>query len=227
MLKIENLTSGYGKKQVLSNVSLNIKQGEIALLIGSNGSGKSTLLKSIYGIIQSFHDKAGKIWFNQQDITHCKSSSLLYKGLSYVPQRNNCFEDLTVKENLEISGNALQSSIPFRDRYSSVLSRFSTLKNISNKKVNCLSGGEKQITAIAMAVLHEPLMILLDEPLAGLSEYHVRSIKDIIGTLNSELNITFLIAEHKISDIQELVNQLIGLKLGTICDTSDLSKVFI
>ena len=99
MLKVENISTGYGKKQVLFDVSFEVNKGEIVLLAGSNGSGKSTLLKAIYGILSLWNK--GKNIFNEENITGKSTSALLNKGLLYIPQKNNLFDDLTVKENLK------------------------------------------------------------------------------------------------------------------------------
>src|SRR5213592_681843 len=102
MLRLENISTGYGKKQVLFDVSFEVTKGDIVLLAGSNGSGKSTLLKTIYGMLQQWNN--GQIFFNGENITGKSSSLLLKKGLMYIPQRNNLFEDLTVRENLQMAG---------------------------------------------------------------------------------------------------------------------------
>ena len=102
MLKVENTSTGYGKKQVLFDVSFEVGKGEIVLLAGSNGSGKSTLLKIIYGLLPQWNN--GQIIFNGENITGKPTAALLKKGLLYIPQKKNLFEDLTVKENLEMAG---------------------------------------------------------------------------------------------------------------------------
>jgi branched-chain amino acid transport system ATP-binding protein len=94
MLKVQNISTGYGKKQVLFDVSFEVKQGQIVLLAGSNGSGKSTLLKAIYGMLPQWNN--GQIFFNEENITGKTTATLLKKGLLYIPQKNNLFEDLTV-----------------------------------------------------------------------------------------------------------------------------------
>jgi len=109
ILKVENLSTGYGKKQVLYNVSFEVNKGDIVLVAGSNGSGKSTLLKAIYGMLPQWED--GKVTFDGEDITGNPTASLLKKGLLYIPQKNNLFEDLTVKENLEMAGLTLDKLV--------------------------------------------------------------------------------------------------------------------
>lgn len=131
MLKVENLSTGYGKKQVLFNVSFDVNKGDIVLLAGSNGSGKSTLLKAIYGLLPQW-DK-GKIWFDGENITGKPTADLLRKGLHYIPQKNNLFEALTVKENLEMAGLTLEKKL-LRQGIVDALSVFGSSRILVEKK---------------------------------------------------------------------------------------------
>lgn len=216
MLTVENISTGYGKKQVLFNVSFDIKQGEIVLLIGSNGSGKSTVLKTIYGLMQPFKDATGEIYFDGKNITNVRPSDLIGKGLFYIPQKNNCFEDLTVKENLEISGLSLVNKKLYNERYENVLKLYPFLNTLLKQKSMKLSGGERQLLALAMASLHEPKMILMDEPFSGLSKRNTEIVSDIIVNINKNLGTTILLIEHSIKESVKIVDKVIGLKLGKI-----------
>ena len=225
MLRVEHISTSYGKKQVLFDVSLDVNQGDIVLLIGSNGSGKSTLLKSIYRLLPPFTPGVGEVYFNGENITECKSSSLIQKGLAYIPQKNNFFEDLTVKENLEVSGISMQNNLLFEDRYQSVLGLFPMLNEKLKRNVMHLSGGEKQLLALAMAVLHEPKMILMDEPFAGLSEKNINIVKNHVMELNKIFKFSFLIVEHRVKDSFLLANKVIALKFGKIFYESDVNLI--
>ena len=129
MLSIENISTGYGKKQVLFDVSFEVSKGEIVLLAGSNGSGKSTLLKAIYGMLPQWNN--GQIIFDGENITGKPTAVLLKKGLLYIPQKNNLFEDLTVKENLEMAGLTLDKRT-LQPRIENALSIFTarTLRDV-------------------------------------------------------------------------------------------------
>jgi branched-chain amino acid transport system ATP-binding protein len=105
MLIVENIISGYGKKQVLNGVSFVVNDGEIVLLTGGNGSGKSTVLKCIYGLLKVWNE--GRITFDGEDITGLSPSSMIKRGIVYIPQKNNYFENLTVQSNLEVAGNTI------------------------------------------------------------------------------------------------------------------------
>lgn len=216
MLKLENVSTGYGKRQVLYNVSFEVNKGEIVLLIGSNGSGKSTVLKYSYGLLPPFKGGTGKVTFDGEDITGIEPSELIRKGLVYIPQKNNVFDNLTVKDNLEVAGLALNDRILFRKRFVEVLELFPFLKDLLNRLPMKLSGGERQMLAFAMASLHKPKMILADEPFAGLSHRNIELLKLQILTINRELNTTFLVVEHRVKESYDIAEKIIELKLGKI-----------
>jgi len=232
MLKANHISTGYGKKQVLFDVSLEVKQGEIILLIGSNGSGKSTLLKLIYGLLPLWStekviiDKQGGIFFDNEDITGMTTSSLLQKGLLYIPQKNNCFDDLTVKENLDISGISLHNSNLYSNRFQEMLQLFPTLKKLLKQKPMKLSGGEKQLLALAMAFIHKPKMIMIDEPFAGLSPNNIELVRNQIVNLNKNHRITFLIVEHRVKESYAIAQEIFSLKLGRIFSTMKVDSNF-
>lgn len=233
MLQIEHMSTGYGKKQVLFDVSLEVKQGNIVLLAGSNGSGKSTLLKAIYGMLPQWHN--GKIAFDGEDITGKPTAALLAKGLLYIPQKNNLFEDLTVKENLEMAGLTLNRKT-VQQRIGNVLSTFTSLTPHLHRTPMKLSGGERQLLVLAMAQLHQPKMILIDEPFTGLAPRNISLIIEHLKALNEDSGATLLIVEHRIKECARFVHELVGLKLGKIfsrlsveghIETGDLHLLFV
>lgn len=233
MLKVQNLSTGYGKKQVLFDVSFEVKQGEIVLLAGSNGSGKSTLLKAIYGQLPQWNH--GQVFFNEENITEKTTATLLKKGLLYIPQKNNLFEDLTVKENLEMAGLTLDRELLLQ-RIENTLSIFTSLLQHLNRTPMKLSGGERQLLTLAMATLHQPKMILIDEPLTGLSPQNITFVADNLRELNRKNGITILVVEHRVKECLKISNRVIGLKLGKVFndakvnpnfDINELNSIFV
>ncbi len=192
LLELKNINTGYGKKQVLYDISFSVERGEIVLLIGSNGSGKSTLLKAIYGLLPLWRDSSaagdssseggtidgGSIRFDGENIAGLPASALLKKGLLYVPQQNNLFADLTVKENLEMAGLTLASRQLLRDRIEKALTVLPTLVPHLKRIPMKLSGGERRLLTLAMAILHQPKMILMDEPFNGLSPQNITFVRE-------------------------------------------------
>jgi branched-chain amino acid transport system ATP-binding protein len=213
MLKLENISTGYGKKQVLFDVSFEVRQGEIALLVGSNGSGKSTLLKAIYALLPQW--SKGQIFFNSENITGKHPEDFLNKGLLYIPQKNNLFEDLTVKENLEIAGITLDSNI-LHQHIENVLFTFDALVPHLKRTPMKLSGGERQLLTLAMATLHHPKMILIDEPFNGLSPQNISFVAENLRILNVKNGITLLIVEHHVKECLCIASRVISLKLGRV-----------
>lgn len=223
MLKIENISTGYGKKQVLFDVSFKVKQGEIVLLAGSNGSGKSTLLKAIYGILPQWNK--GQIIFDGENITGKPTAALLKKGLLYIPQKNNLFEDLTVKENLEMAGLTIDQ-LPLQKRIENALSIFTALVPHLQRTPMKLSGGERQLLTLAMTILHQPKMILIDEPFTGLSPQNINLVSENLKELNHKNGITLLIVEHRVKESSRIANRVIGLKLGKVVTDSIVNENF-
>ena len=221
MLKVENLSTGYGKKQVLFNVSLEVNKGDIVLLAGSNGSGKSTLLKAIYGMLPQWDN--GQIWFDGENITGKPTAALLKKGLLYIPQKNNLFEELTVKENLEMAGLTLDKRL-LRKGIDEALSVFKTLEPNLKRTPMTLSGGERQLLTLGMATLHQPKMILVDEPFTGLSPKNIDFIAENLKMLNKNNNISLLIVEHRLKECLKIAHQVTGMKLGKVFSELKVTK---
>lgn len=238
LLEVKNINVGYGKKQVLYDVSLVVERGDIVLLIGSNGSGKSTLLKAIYGLLPLWRSSAaenpsngtandnGTIRFDGEDIGGLPTSKLLEKGLLYTPQQSNLFADLTVKVNLEMAGLTINSRQLLRERIEKALTIFPTLVPHLNRIPMKLSGGERRLLTLAMAILHQPKMILIDEPFNGLSPQNAAFVRDNLKMLNEKVGISFLIVEHRIKESYILARKIVSLKLGKVYKTEDVNLNF-
>ena len=212
MLEVKNISSGYGKKQVLFDVSFEVKQGEIVLLAGGNGSGKSTILKCIYGLLPLWN---GEISFNGENLNGFKTSYMIKKGIVYIPQKNNYFENLTVQENLEVSGSVYIKSI-LKKKIDNVYQEIPKLFAQKKRTPFNLSGGERQLLAFGMALIHEPKLILFDEPLAGLDKAKTTIIMDKIVQLNKKNNIGFLIIEHRKNFTLDNIHNEFQLYLGRL-----------
>jgi branched-chain amino acid transport system ATP-binding protein len=210
MLKVENISCGYGKKQVLYNVSVTVNTGEIALISGGNGSGKSTLLKCIYNIIPTWN---GAVFLDDEYITGCNPSDLIRKGLIYIPQKDFCFENLTVDENLRIAGNIYKETF-LNNRIQEVYETTGLQKLKKNKPFH-LSGGEKKLLAFGMGLLHQPKIVLFDEPFAGVDSKTVEYLIDLFLIRLKKIKCTTLIVEHS-STIDNFFTTIIQLELGCL-----------
>jgi len=212
MLQIKYLNTGYDKKQVLFDASIEINKGEIVSIIGPNGSGKSTLLKAICGLIPTW---SGEMIYYTKQLNGNEPPDNLKLGISFCPQGNRVFDELSVKENLEIGGYILKKD-KAKTRINEVLEIFPVLKERLKQDGGSLSGGEQQMLAVARALIPEPKLLLLDEPSLGLAPNLIKDLFEKFVELNKKLGITILIVEHKVKEVLAISNRTYGLKLGRI-----------
>jgi branched-chain amino acid transport system ATP-binding protein len=180
LLEIENLRTGYGDQEILRGVDLRVDAGELVAIIGPNGAGKSTLLRAIVGLLAP---RSGDVRFQGRPIGGVAPEAIIAMGICYVPQEGNVFAGLSVDENLEIGGWASGARRPERLRMIAEL--FPVLRSRRRQRAGSLSGGERQMLAIAMALMVEPALLLLDEPSAGLAPALQRLIFDRIREINA------------------------------------------
>ena len=190
LLDMRHIRSGYGEMSILHGVSIRVEPGEVVTLIGPNGAGKSTLLKTIFGILPP---TAGQILFEGTNITGMKPPSLVRRGMSYVPQVDNVFPSLTVQENLEMGAFVRHDG--FAERLEEMYTFFPALRSKRKQRVGNLSGGERQMVAMARALMLDPRLLLLDEPSAGLSPRLVGTIFERIAEIN-QTGVALLIVEQ-------------------------------
>ncbi|HVB00178.1 MAG TPA: ABC transporter ATP-binding protein [Acidimicrobiales bacterium] len=164
VLRVEDVTAGYGGPPIIENVSLEVQKGKITAIVGPNGAGKSTLLKSIAGVIKV---SGGHISVLGKESTNLAPEKLVRMRLSYVPQVANTFPDLTVRENLDMGGYTLKRGVS--ERIDELCELFPDIKKSLKRKAGSLSGGQRTMLAMARALMLQPAVMLLDEPSSGLS----------------------------------------------------------
>ena len=219
ILSVRNLSTGYGKKQVLFDVSLDVMPGEILLIAGGNGSGKSTLLKAIYGLLPPWNADAEIVFRPDPDgpaLSTQPATLNLSKGLAYLPQKNAVFDDLTVEDNLRLAGHTLRDRHEFAARRDEVLASLSALPPLLGRKPEKMSGGERQMVALAMVLLHRPKLLLLDEPMAGLAESLAAELFQTVVRLREPLGFAAVVVEHRIGLVEAIANRVISLHLGQL-----------
>jgi len=213
LLKVESLVSGYGKKQVLSGVTLEVAPGELVSLIGHNGAGKSTLLKCLFGLIPIWK---GTVVLDGKSLQCPHPRELLRAGVAYVPQGNRVFTDLTVRENLEMGGVIITNKVRLDERLERVFTLFPALKPRLRQRAGTLSGGEKQMLALANALILRPRLLLLDEPSLGLAPPLVSQALGRVQQISRESGASVLIVEQKVREVLKITQRVYVLRNGRV-----------
>ena len=192
MLAVEDLVAGYGKNVVLHGVSVVAEAGSIVAIIGPNGSGKSTLLKAAMGFVET---TSGRVSFEGLDVTNLPPHRRARLGLGYVPQLDNIFPSLTVRENLEMGAYAFRGRM--EDRIAEVLEYYEDLGASQNRVAQHLSVGQKNMLATARAMVLRPRVLMVDEPTAGVSPRNTTLIMEALSKL-AQTGVAVLIVEQNV-----------------------------
>ena len=179
MLAVDSLDAGYGDFQVLYDVDLAVDEGEYVTIVGPNGAGKSTVMKSVFGLTTYM---GGRVEFQDAEISGRRPEEIITHGIGYVPQNDNVFGSLTVRENLEM-GAYILDEVP-QDALEAVFERFPILEERQDQKAGSMSGGQQQMVAMGRALMLEPDLLLLDEPSAGLAPDLVDEMFDRVDVIN-------------------------------------------
>jgi len=203
-IEFKNISLSYGNRLILDNISFKINSGQIFGMLGPNGVGKSTIFNLITGLVKP---KDGKIKINGEDITDYPVYLRTRKfKVGYVPQYGGFFHDLTLEDNLKaISEIVIQNKIIRNDKVNYLISRFE-LENIKDIKAKFLSGGQKKKKVIALSLLSEPKVLLLDECFAALDVLTIKMLQEIIVNLQQENEITICICDHQARDLLACVD---------------------
>lgn len=212
MLKIDKLNVFYGAIHALTDVSLEVNEGEIVSLIGANGAGKTSTLKAISGLIKQ---KTGSITFNGESIDNVPAHKLVRLGIGHVPEGRRIFANLSVKENLELGAYSRKDKDKVKDDYELVFEKFPRLKERIKQNAGTLSGGEQQMLAMGRTIMTRPKIILLDEPSMGLAPLVVKDIFKIIKEIN-KAGTTVLLVEQNANMALSIANKAYVLENGKI-----------
>jgi len=191
LLEVRGLDAGYGDLQILTGVDLDVGDEEYVTIVGPNGAGKSTVMKSVFGLTNLM---GGSVTFEDADITGLRPEEIIREGIGYVPQTDNVFPSLTVRENLEM-GAYILDSFP-DDALQAVFDRFPILEERESQKAGTMSGGQQQMLAMGRALMLEPSLLLLDEPSAGLAPDLVDEMFDRIDGINDDGTAVLMVEQN-------------------------------
>jgi urea transport system ATP-binding protein len=211
MLTLSNLSSGYGHVPIVRDLNIDLKRGEIAVILGRNGVGKTTLMKTIMGVLKA---NSGTIVYQGEDITKLNSSKRARKGIGYVPQGRGIFPRLTVLENLAM-GELINIEAKNKS-FDRVYEYFPRLYDRRQQRGGTLSGGEQQMLAIGRALVGNPNLIILDEPSEGVQPSIVQKIGEVLIQLNKDLGLTTLLVEQNIDFAMSVAEECYIMDKGTI-----------
>lgn len=203
LLELEDVVAGYGDIMILDEVSMSVDDGEIVALIGSNGVGKSTTTRAISGLIPVAR---GEIRYQSEVINGLSPKKIVDRGIVQVPERRELFTGLSVKENLLLGARSEEAKEKQEESLEQVFDIFPKLRERTGQLAGTMSGGERQMLALARAFMAQPELIILDEPSMGLAPKIIEDVFDVIRQFHSE-GITILIIEQNVTDTLKLANR--------------------
>ncbi|MFM9885826.1 MAG: ABC transporter ATP-binding protein [Burkholderiales bacterium] len=216
LLDVAELSSGYGLTPVLYDIRLYVDPGEVVAVVGANGVGKTTLLRTIAGIVSPSH---GRIVFDGESIGGTPAHDIVGRGLAMVPEGGRLFPFMTVLENLELGAFNSSSRAATRTTLDEVMALFPILAERRAQLAGSLSGGERQMCAIARALMSRPRLLMLDEPSAGLSPVMVERVFELLRSVVASRNLTVLLVEQHVEDALEIAHRAYVIERGRIVKT--------
>ncbi|MDQ1912065.1 urea ABC transporter ATP-binding subunit UrtE [Paenibacillus sp. GD4] len=212
-LELSDIEAGYGESMILRGVQLKVRPGQVVCLMGRNGVGKSTLMKTIMGQIKP---KRGTIRYADEDITSSPADRRARGGIGYVPQGRDIFSQLTVEENLLLGLEAATPAVRRRGIPEHIYEKFPVLKEMLARKGGDLSGGQQQQLAIARALVAEPNVLLLDEPMEGIQPSVVQQIEEVIASIKRSKTMSVLLVEQSLTFATTIADYYYVIDKGTV-----------
>ncbi len=211
LLAAAGIAAGYGKKEIVRGIDLAVAEREVLLVLGHNGAGKTTLMRALFGLIAP---SAGRVTFAARDITGRRPAENVAEGLAFIPQGHGIFPTLSVRDNLELGAFALPDRFQLGARLDTVFALFPILAERQRQIGGTLSGGQQQMLAIGMALMHAPRLMILDEPSLGLAPNLVDKVMQAIRTVNQRFGTTILMVEQNVRYSLPIADRVAVLKTG-------------
>lgn len=212
LLSLSDVTVGYEATPVLREVDLSVERGEIVGVMGKNGVGKTTLMKTLIGLLEPWE---GQVVYDGADVTAQSADERAREGIGYIPQGRDVFPDLTVEQNIEMGEHVGGGG---EGRYDEIYDFFPVLAERADQDAGTLSGGERQMLAIARALVGDPDLLLLDEPSEGVQPSIVDQISEDMQAINDDLGTTILFVEQNLGVIREMADRCYAMERGEIVD---------
>jgi branched-chain amino acid transport system ATP-binding protein len=213
MLAVDDVVTTYGAVRALDGVSLTVEDGTITAVLGANGAGKTTLLRTINGLVRP---RGGRITYRDRDLTRTKVEDVVHLGIAHVPEGRGVITELTVEENLRLGalwrGDRRAAGVSINEMYA----MFPPLAERRSRSADTLSGGERQMLAVARALMSKPTLLLLDEPSLGLAPRITAQIMNTLRRLRDEQGMTVVLVEQNARSALSVADEAIVLNLGRI-----------
>jgi branched-chain amino acid transport system ATP-binding protein len=221
MLEVRGINIAYGAFEVLHKVDISVGERRIVGLFGHNGAGKSSLLKGVYGLLPV---RAGKVTFAGEETTNDRPFRQAMRGMRFVPQEGNVFPNLTVEDNLRLGALRLSGDDSVHTaRFDDVYGTFPILRERQRSRARVLSGGERQMLALSIALMTRPKLLMLDEPSAGLAPILVQRIFEMIRTIRDRFDMSVLLVEQNVNEALRIIDEACVLEEGRVVFTGAAS----
>lgn len=220
MLKLTDIDAFRGQAQVLCNLNIEVKEGQVVALLGRNGSGKSSILRAIMGLLPI---SSGQVALLERSITNRAPQAIARRGIAYVPDNCRLFPDLTVMQNLRLARQGRRKGVPHWT-FDQLCQLFPNLAELRKERAGALSGGEQKIVALARALMGNPRLLLLDEPAESLSAFAVQEMAETIGFLRDQ-GVTILLSDQNLRFAAAISNWAYLLDGGTVAVEGDMAHL--
>jgi branched-chain amino acid transport system ATP-binding protein len=211
MLQAAGIDAGYGRKRIVQGIDLTVARGEVLLVLGHNGAGKTTLMRALFGLLRP---TAGHVRYEGREITGRRPAENVADGIAFIPQGHGIFRTLTVRDNLDLGAFVEHDKARLARRLETVHRMFPILKERGGQIGGTLSGGQQQMLAIGMALMHGPRLVILDEPSIGLAPNLVDKVMEAIRYINRSMGTTILMVEQNVKYSLPIASRVAVLKTG-------------